>query len=87
MSDFNHQGSGFRQRVENPRPGADALVVAGEVELLVRRMHAVVVEREADQERIHAEHALEIRHNRHRAAGAVDTAYRCEPEIGGTPAG
>src|SRR6476646_6615992 len=48
------------QRVQNARPGADALVEAFQVELFVGRMHAVIVEREADQERVHAEHALEV---------------------------
>jgi 2-haloacid dehalogenase len=59
-----------RQRVEDARPAPDALVERGQVELLVRRMHAVVVEREADHERVHAEHALEVADDRDRAAGA-----------------
>ena len=33
-------------------------------------MHAVVVEREADQQRIHPQHALEVGDDRDRAAGA-----------------
>ena len=66
-----------RQRVQNARPGADALVEAFEVELLVRRMHAVVVEREADQQRIHAEHALEVGDDRDRAAGADRHRLAC----------
>src|SRR5262245_9528432 len=49
-----------RQRCQYPRPAARALVEAGEVVLLVWRMHAVVIEREADHQRVHAEHALEV---------------------------
>src|SRR3954464_3532361 len=58
----------FRERRKNPRPGADALVEALEVVLLVRRMDVVVVEAEADQHGVEAERALEIRHDRDRAA-------------------
>ncbi len=46
-TDFQALG---RKCVENTRPGADALVIAGQVEFLVRRMHAVIVEREADEQ-------------------------------------
>ena len=59
-----------RQRRDDARPGARALVERGEVVLLVRRMHAVVVEPEADQQRVHAEHGLEIADDRDRAARA-----------------
>ena len=59
-----------RQRREDARPGARALVERGEIVLLVRRMHAVVIEAEADQQRVHAEHVLEIADDRDRAAGA-----------------
>ena len=59
-----------RQRRDDARPGARALVERGEVVLLVRRMHAVVVEAEADQQRVHAEHVLEIADDRDRAARA-----------------
>src|SRR4030088_2408235 len=57
-----------RQRRQNPRPAAHALVEAREVKLLVRRMHAVIIEREADHERVHAKHALEVGDDRDRAA-------------------
>src|SRR4051812_39393298 len=60
----------FRERSQNPRPGADALVEALEVILLVRRMDVVVVETEADQQAVEAERALEIRDDRDRGAGA-----------------
>ena len=33
-------------------------------------MHAIVVEREADHDRVHAEHALEVADDRDRATGA-----------------
>src|SRR5579862_2668818 len=59
-----------RQRRQDPRPAADPLVEAFEIELLVGRMHAVVIEREADHQRIHAEHALEVADDRDRTAGA-----------------
>ena len=52
------------------RPGACALVERGEVVFLVRGVHAVVVEGEADQQRVHAEHVLEIADDRDRTAGA-----------------
>src|SRR5262245_32491398 len=57
-----------RQRRQNPRPAARALVEAREIVLLVGRMHPVVVEREADHDRVHAEHALEVADDRDRAA-------------------
>src|ERR1700759_2674277 len=60
----------FRERREDARPGADALVIARQVVLLVRRMDVVVVEAEADQERVEPERFLEIGHNRDRGAGA-----------------
>src|SRR5690242_10252928 len=39
-----------RQRRDDTRPGARALVERGEIVFLVRRMHAVVVETESDQQ-------------------------------------
>src|SRR6185503_20126659 len=60
----------LRERSQNPRPGADALVEALEVVLLVRRMDVVVVETEADQQTVEAEGLLEIRDDRDRGAGA-----------------
>src|SRR5882757_5479566 len=60
----------LRERAQNPRPGADALVEALEVVLLVRRMDVVVVEAEANQQAVEAERLLEIRDDRDRGAGA-----------------
>src|SRR6185369_16684242 len=60
----------LRERAQDPRPGADALVEALEVVLLVRRMNVVVVETEADQQAVEAERTLEIRDDRDRGAGA-----------------
>src|SRR3984893_10355013 len=57
------------QRRQNPRPAADAFVEAFQVEFLVGRMHPVVVEREADHQRLHAEHALEVTDDGDRATG------------------
>jgi hypothetical protein len=51
-------------------PGADALVIARQVVLFVRRMDVVVVETEADQQAIKTERVLEIGDDRNRAAGA-----------------
>src|SRR5580704_9953894 len=58
------------QRRQNPRPAADAFVEAFQVEFLVRRMDPVVVEREADHQRLHAEHGLKIADDGDRAASA-----------------
>src|SRR4029450_91844 len=66
---------GFRERGEDTRPGADALVVALEVVLLVRRMDVVVVETKADQEAGEAEAALEIGDDRDRSAGADQNRF------------
>src|SRR5438876_2316683 len=63
---LNHAGS-FRQRRQYPRPAPRALVEAREIIFFVRRMHAVVVEREADHDGVHAKHALEVADNRNRA--------------------
>src|SRR6266540_1279119 len=60
----------LRERAQDPRPGADALVIALEIVLLVRRMDVVVVEAEADQHGVEAERALEIRDDRDRGTGA-----------------
>ncbi len=46
----SHYALWCRQRRQDARPGADALVIARQVEFLVRRVHAVIVEREADQQ-------------------------------------
>src|SRR5258708_3933270 len=59
-----------RQRREDARPGARALVERLEVVFLVRRMHAVVIKAEADQQRVHAEYILEVADNRNRSARA-----------------
>src|SRR5580704_18907650 len=58
------------QRRQDPRPATDAFVEAFQVEFLVWRMHPVVVEREADHQRLHAEHGLKIADDGDRAAGA-----------------
>src|ERR1700732_1116603 len=63
MADLPRQ---FRKLCKNPRPGADALVKALEVVLLVRRMDVVVVETKAHQHGIEAERAFEIRDDRDR---------------------
>src|SRR4051795_6084600 len=60
----------LRERAQNSRPGADALVEALEVVLLVRRMDVVVVEAEANRQAVEAERLLEIRDDRDRGAGA-----------------
>src|SRR6266851_4968234 len=59
-----------RQRRQYPRPAARALVEAGEIVLLVGRVNAVVVEAEADQQRVDPDEPLEIANDRDRAAGA-----------------
>src|SRR5436853_6745024 len=59
-----------RQRGEDARPAARTFVERGELVFLVRRMDAVVVEAEADHQRIHFEIALENADDRDRAAGA-----------------
>src|ERR1700758_661973 len=58
------------ERGKNARPGADALVEALQVVLLVRRMDVVVFEPEADQERLEPQRLLEIGDDRDRGAGA-----------------
>src|SRR5215207_1226854 len=55
---------------EDTRPAARALVEAGEIILLVRRMHPVVVEGKADQEGVEAERALEVADDRDGTARA-----------------
>src|ERR1700761_1106980 len=60
----------LRKLRQNPRPGADALVEALEVVLLVRRMDVVVVEAEADQQRVQSQRLLEVGDDRDRGAGA-----------------
>src|SRR5262245_30159598 len=62
----------LRQRREHPRPRADAAMEGGELVFLVGRMDAVVVETEADHQRIHSEEALEGTDDGDRAAGADD---------------
>src|SRR5262245_37116388 len=56
--------------MENARPAPDAFMEALEVELLVRRMDTIVVKREADEQRIHAQYIFEVRHNRDRPSCA-----------------
>src|SRR4029079_10317969 len=63
-------GRSRRERREDARPAARALVEARQVVLLVRRMHPVVVEPEADEERVEPERALEVADDRDRASGA-----------------
>src|SRR6516225_11591400 len=60
----------LRQRGKDARPGADALVKALQIVLLVRRMDVVVVEPEADQQRVDPEALLEVGDDRDRCAGA-----------------
>src|SRR6516165_5150573 len=60
----------LRERGEDARPGADALVKALQIVLLVRRMDVVVVEPEADQQRVDPEALLEVGDDRDRCAGA-----------------
>src|SRR3954470_22317338 len=60
----------LRQRREDARPGADALVEAFQVVLFVRRMDVVVVEAKADQQAVEAECSLEVGNDRDRCAGA-----------------
>src|SRR5947209_4864925 len=55
---------------EDARPAAGALVEGFEVVFLVGRVHAVVVEREADEQRVHAEHFPELADDRDRPARA-----------------
>src|SRR5262245_24509499 len=59
----------MRERRKDAGPAADAFVKRGQIVFLVRRMDAVVVEPEADQQRIHAEHALELGDDGNRGAG------------------
>src|SRR5437763_961153 len=59
-----------RERGENTRPAARAFMERGELVFLVRRMDAVVLEPEADHQRIHLEVALKDADDRDRAAGA-----------------
>src|ERR1700738_4542317 len=60
------------QRRQYPRPAARALVETRKIILLVRRMDAVVVESESDQQRVDAEMPLEVGYNRGRAAGTSE---------------
>src|SRR5277367_3818421 len=60
----------FGEFSEDARPGADALVEALQVVLLVWRMDVVVVETEADQQRVETERLLEVGDDRDRGAGA-----------------
>src|SRR4029450_6450730 len=56
--------------MENARPAPDALVEALEVELFVRRMDAIVVKREADEQGVHPQHIFEVGHDRNRPSCA-----------------
>src|SRR5215212_8234244 len=58
------------QRGKDARPAARALVEAGEIIFFIRRMHPVVVEGEADEQRVEAERALEVADDRDGAARA-----------------
>src|SRR5579859_3608227 len=58
----------LRERSENSRPGANTLVEAPEIVLLVRRMNVVIVERKADQKRVQTQRTLEVRDDRDRGA-------------------
>src|SRR6185437_12057622 len=62
--------SGLGQRAEDAGPRARALLEGAELVFLVGRMDAVVVEREADHQRVHAEVALERADDRDRRAAA-----------------
>src|SRR5258708_28181266 len=59
----------LRERRQYPGPAPRALVEAREIVFLVRRMDAVVIEAEADQQRVDAEEPLEIGNDPDRAAG------------------
>jgi len=50
----------FGQRFQDADPRTDALVVGSEFVLLVRRVNAIIAETEADKQRLHAEHLLEV---------------------------
>jgi hypothetical protein len=58
----------LRQRAENPRPRANALVETLQVVFFVRRMDVVVVEPKTHQHGVETERALEIRDDRDRGA-------------------
>src|SRR5690348_12364081 len=60
----------FGELGQDARPGADALVEALEVVFLVRRMDVVVVEAEADHQRVDTERPLEVGDHGDRGAGA-----------------
>src|ERR1700730_7271113 len=64
-----NRAANLRQRRQYPRPAARALVETRKIILLVRRMDAVVVESESDQQRVDAKMPLEVGYNRDRAAG------------------
>src|SRR5688572_17480628 len=55
---------------QDTRPTPRALAIRGQVVLLIRRMDAVVVETEPDEQRLHAELILERLHDRNGAAHA-----------------
>src|SRR5438270_8770735 len=74
MSDSSIAGASKRKSGreggENARPAARAFMKRGELVFLVRRMDAVVVEPEADHQRIHFQIVLKDADDRDRAAGA-----------------
>ena len=82
----NSRFSVTRQRAHHPRPAPGALVERGEVVFLVGRMDPVVIEAEADQERIDAERPLEIADDRDRAAASRASTAPC-PIPAAAPAG
>src|SRR5690242_4634751 len=57
-----------RERGEYARPAPNALMEAREVVFLVGRVDPVVIEAEADQQRVHAEEPLEVGADRDRGA-------------------
>src|SRR3954447_24336674 len=64
--------SSLRQSRKDACPGARALVEALQIVFLVRRVDAVVVETEADEERVETERALEVTADRDRATHPDD---------------
>ena len=69
-----------RQRFQNTRPGADALVEALEIVLLVRAVDAVVLQAEAGKHHVHAQRLFELRGDRDGAATA-DEDCRLAPFV------
>ena len=61
---FDHDQE-LRQRFQHPGPGSCAFVVAFQLVFFIRRMNVIAGECKADEQRIHAQLALEISNNRY----------------------